>query len=87
MGRPFEEPLPNLSIARTYSAWYFVEIATLDLAPIGVGRIFDLTGSYSRTMLTLIAPVGFSFACLLLSAEISRRAGHAVGTYSVPSGN
>jgi MFS family permease len=64
---------PNFSVARVYSAWYFVEIATLGLAPIGVGRLFDLTGSYSRTMLALIVPIGFSFACLLLSAEVSRR--------------
>ncbi len=64
---------PELSVARTYSAWYFVEIVTLGLAPIGVGGLFDLTGSYSRTMLVLIMPVVLSFVCLLLNAKIRRR--------------
>ena len=64
---------PKLSVARTYSAWYFVEIVTLGLAPIGVGGVFDLTGSYSRTMLILIVPVVLSFTCLLLNAETRRR--------------
>jgi MFS family permease len=66
---------PELSVARTYSAWYFVEIATLGLAPIGVGSLFDLTGSYSRTMLVLVAPVVLSFVCLLLNADTRRRPG------------
>jgi MFS family permease len=66
---------PELSVARTYSAWYFIEIATPGLAPIGVGRLFDLTGSYSRTMLVLAVPVVLSFMCLLLNAETRRRPG------------
>jgi MFS family permease len=64
---------PELSVARTYSAWYFVEIATLGLAPVGVGGLFDLTGSYSRTMLFLIVPVVVSVLCLMLNAGTRRR--------------
>jgi MFS family permease len=64
---------PELSVARTYSAWYFVEIATLGLAPVGVGGLFDLTGSYSRTMLFLIVPVVMSVLCLTLNAGTRRR--------------
>jgi hypothetical protein len=57
---------PGLSIARTYSAWYFVEVATLGLAPIGIGHLFEMTGSYTHTMLVLLVPLAFSFVCLLL---------------------
>jgi MFS family permease len=57
---------PDLSIARTYSAWYFVEVATLGLAPIAVGHFFDLTGGYSQTMPALIVLVVLSFVCLQL---------------------
>jgi MFS family permease len=64
---------PELSVARTYSAWYLVEIATLGLAPVGVGGLFDFTHSYSRTMLALIVPVVLSFTCLLLNTETRRR--------------
>lgn len=64
---------PELSVARTYSTWYFVEIATLGLAPIAVGAVFDRTGSYSKTMLLLVVPVVISFLCLLLDAERSQR--------------
>jgi MFS family permease len=64
---------PELSVARTYSAWYFVEIATLGLAPVGVGGLFDWTGSYSRTMLFLIVPIAVSFLCLMLNTETRRR--------------
>ena len=54
---------PRFSVARTYSAWYFVEIATLGLAPIGVGRLFDSTGNYYWTMLVLLVPVVLSALC------------------------
>jgi OFA family oxalate/formate antiporter-like MFS transporter len=64
---------PEQSVARTYSAWYFVEIATLGLAPVGVGGLFDLTGSYSRTMLFLIVPVVVSILCLMLNTETRHR--------------
>jgi len=64
---------PDRSVARSYSAWYFVEIATLGLAPVAVGGLYDLTGSYSRTMVMLIMPIALSVACLLLNAETRRR--------------
>jgi MFS family permease len=61
---------PKFSVAQTYSAWYFFEVVTLALAPIAVGHIFDLTGSYGRTILILTLPAGLSFV-FLLSAQIS----------------
>jgi|SRR5579872_5266184 len=40
----------KVSVAYVYSAWYFCELSTLLLAPIAIGRIFDLTNSYTWTL-------------------------------------
>jgi MFS family permease len=45
---------PTVSVAYSYSAWYFCEILTLLLAGPAAGRVFDLTGNYDVT-LTLLA--------------------------------
>jgi MFS family permease len=56
---------PNISIAHSYSAWYFCEILTLLLAGPIAGRIFDLTGNYSATLAllagTALLACGISF--------------------------
>jgi MFS family permease len=44
---------PTVSVAYSYSAWYFCEILTLLLAGPAAGRIFDLTGNYDRTLALL----------------------------------
>jgi predicted MFS family arabinose efflux permease len=44
---------PTVSIAYSYSAWYFCEILTLLLAGPAGGRIFDLTGNYDVTLALL----------------------------------
>jgi MFS family permease len=44
---------PTVSIAYSYSAWYFCEILTLLLAGPAAGRIFDLTGNYDVTLALL----------------------------------
>jgi MFS family permease len=44
---------PNTSVAQSFSAWYFVQIITLALAPIAVGYVYDKTGSYDRTIFAL----------------------------------
>jgi MFS family permease len=44
---------PAVSIAYSYSAWYFCEILTLLLAGPAAGRIFDLTGNYDVTLALL----------------------------------
>jgi MFS family permease len=44
---------PTVSLAYSYSAWYFCEILTLLLAGPAAGRVFDLTGNYERTLALL----------------------------------
>jgi MFS family permease len=46
---------PQVSVARSYSAWYFCEIFTLLIAGPIAGRIFDLTGNYDATLALLAA--------------------------------
>jgi len=46
---------PGISVAQTYSAWYFCEIFTLLMAGPIAGRIFDLTGNYDATLALLAA--------------------------------
>ncbi|HWY96714.1 MAG TPA: MFS transporter [Steroidobacteraceae bacterium] len=44
---------PKVSVAYSYSAWYFCEILTLLLAGPAAGRVFDLTGNYDVTLALL----------------------------------
>jgi MFS family permease len=44
---------PTVSVAYSYSAWYFCEILTLLLAGPAAGRVFDLTGNYDATLALL----------------------------------
>lgn len=46
---------PAVSVAHSYSVWYFCEILTLLLAGPAAGRIFDLTGNYAATLALLAA--------------------------------
>jgi MFS family permease len=62
---------PAVSLAYSYSAWYFCEILTLLLAGPAAGRIFDLTGNYDRTLALL---AGSAVLALILSLIILRRA-------------
>ena len=59
---------PTVSVAYSYSAWYFCEILTLLLAGPAAGRIFDLTGNYDLT-LGLLA--GSSVLALVLSLFVA----------------
>ncbi len=56
---------PDISVAHSYSAWYFCEILTLLLSGPAAGRIFDLTGNYEATLGLLagsaVLACGFSF--------------------------
>jgi MFS family permease len=61
---------PAVSLAYSYSAWYFCEILTLLLAGPAAGRIFDLTGNYDRTLALL---AGSALLALVLSLVILRR--------------
>jgi hypothetical protein len=60
---------PHVSVAYSYSAWYFCQILTLLLGGPAAGLIFDLTGNYDRT-LGLLA--GSAALALLLSLVIVR---------------
>jgi MFS family permease len=72
---------PAVSLAYSYSAWYFCEILTLLLAGPAAGRIFDLTGNYDRTLALL---AGSALLALILSLVILRhRAGREMGPTSV----
>ena len=63
---------PQVSVAYGYSAWYFSQILTLLLAGPAAGRVFDLTGSYDRTLALL---AGSAVIALLLSLLLMRPAG------------
>jgi MFS family permease len=60
---------PTVSLAYSYSAWYFCEILTLLLAGPAAGRIFDLTGNYDRTLALL---AGSALIALVLSVGLLR---------------
>jgi MFS family permease len=60
---------PAVSLAYSYSAWYFCEILTLSLAGPAAGRIFDLTDNYDRTLALL---AGSALLALILSVIILR---------------
>ena len=60
---------PAVSLAYSYSAWYFCEILTLLLAGPAAGRIFDLTGNYDRTLALL---AGSALIALVLSVGLLR---------------
>ncbi len=61
---------PTVSVAYSYSAWYFCEILTLLLAGPAAGRVFDLTGNYDGTLALL---AGSAMLALLLSLVVLRR--------------
>jgi predicted MFS family arabinose efflux permease len=60
---------PAVSLAYSYSAWYFCEILTLSLSGPAAGRVFDLTGNYDRTLALLACSALFA---LILSAVLLR---------------
>jgi len=59
----------KVSLAYSYSAWYFCEILTLSLSGPAAGRVFDLTGNYDRTLALL---AGSALLALILSAALLR---------------
>src|SRR3984957_11462876 len=63
---------PAVSLAYSYSAWYFCEILTLLLAGPAAGRIFDLTGNYDRTLALL---AGSAVLALVVSLFVLRAPG------------
>jgi len=62
---------PQVSVAYSYSAWYFCQILTLLVGGPAAGLVFDLTGNYARTLGLL---VGSASLALLLSLLIVRSA-------------
>jgi MFS family permease len=63
---------PAVSVAYSYSAWYFCEILTLLLAGPAAGRVFDLTGNYDTTLALL---AGSAVLAGVLSLFVLRGAG------------
>jgi MFS family permease len=68
---------PTVSVAYSYSAWYFCEILTLSLSGPAAGRIFDLTGNYDATLALLAGSAmvaGVLSWFILRGAALERRA-------------
>jgi MFS family permease len=63
---------PSVSVAYSYSAWYFCEILTLLVAGPAAGRVFDLTGNYDTTLALL---AGSAVLAGVLSLFVLRGAG------------
>jgi cyanate permease len=66
---------PAVSLAYSYSAWYFCEILTLSMSGPAAGRVFDLTGNYNRTLALLAgsALLATVISLFVLRATASRR--------------
>ncbi|MGA8705612.1 MAG: MFS transporter [Steroidobacteraceae bacterium] len=60
---------PHVSVAFSYSAWYFCEILTLLVAGPVAGRIYDLTGNYAATLGILVCTASLA---LLASFGMAR---------------
>jgi MFS family permease len=60
---------PAVSVAFSYSAWYFCEILTLLVGGPIAGRVYDLTGAYATTLTIL---VGSAVLALLASFAVAR---------------
>jgi MFS family permease len=65
---------PQVSLAFSYSAWYFCEILTLLLGGPIAGRMYDVTGNYARTLLLLVATAGAALVCSLIVVRPNVRA-------------
>jgi MFS family permease len=63
---------PAVSVAYSYSAWYFCEILTLSMSGPAAGRVFDLTGNYDRTLALL---AGSALLATLISLFVLRASG------------
>ena len=64
---------PHVSVAYSYSAWYFCQILTLLLAGPAAGLVFDLTGNYDQTLGLLAGSAALALA-LALSLFVMRPA-------------
>ena len=63
---------PAVSLAYSYSAWYFCEILTLSMSGPAAGRVFDLTGNYDRTLALL---AGSALLATVISLFVLRASG------------
>ncbi len=63
---------PAVSLAYSYSAWYFCEILTLLMSGPAAGRVFDLTGNYDRTLALL---AGSALLATVISLFVLRASG------------
>jgi MFS family permease len=63
---------PAVSVAYSYSAWYFCEILTLSMSGPVAGKVFDLTGNYDRTLALL---AGSALLATALSLLVLRSSG------------
>ena len=68
------------NIGRSFGMWYFFVVMTFLLAPIFAGRIYDITGNYSRSLWCLLAAAVISYALSVLITSRSFGTGSASPT-------
>jgi MFS family permease len=60
---------PERLFTRAWSIWYFIELAVIVVAPFFAGRIYDLSGSYSRALLLELVIIAVP---VVLCARVAR---------------
>ncbi len=66
------DSFPRVAVEYTYSIWYCVELLTLALAPIAAGRIFDLSGSYTRTLELMVVSAAMAGVLSIIAVRARR---------------
>jgi MFS family permease len=65
--------MPPELFQRAWGIWYFLELAFIVVAPIGAGRLYDLTGNFTAALTAELAVLAVSLPVCLLIARHRRR--------------
>jgi MFS family permease len=68
---------PGISLAFSYSAWYFCQILTLLVGGPAAGRIYDLTGDYATTLGLLVGTASLALLASFVMVRPGLREAHA----------
>jgi MFS family permease len=68
---------PSVSLAFSYSGWYFCQILTLLVGGPAAGRIYDLTGDYATTLGLLVGTATLALLASFVMVRPSLRAARA----------
>jgi MFS family permease len=66
------DTFPRVKVEYTYSIWYCVELLTLWLAPIAAGRLFDLSGGYTRTLELMVVSAAMAAVLSVIAVRATR---------------